>query len=100
MIRCKCRLTIVGSPHRVRTMTDSSGWVRTLKARHVVWMELSVGRYVAEFDTDEPRLQSLRKLSDRHAGVLLLLDYEHEGRRIRGLAKATANQVEHCEFSY
>ena len=96
----KCRLMFLGTPHRVRTMTGSSGWARTLKARHIVWMELFDGRHIAEFDTDEPRLQSLRKLSDRHAGVVLLLDYEHEGRRIKGLAKATANQIEHCEFSY
>ena len=40
------------------------------------------------------------KLSRRSALLTLLLDYEYEMHRIKGLAKAKAGEVEHYEISY
>jgi len=96
----KCRMTLVGSKQVVAGFADVSGWDRTLGAAHIEWLQLSPGRHVCQFETKEPPVTQLQKLSRRWARLTFLLDYENERDRIKGLAKAKAGAVEHCEIGY
>jgi hypothetical protein len=96
----KCRLTVVNSQRTSGLFAASSGWKRTLSAAHVEWLELAVHRDVCQFETDQLPVESLRRLSRRWPTLTFLLDYENELNRIKGLAKAKAGEVEHCEIGY
>jgi hypothetical protein len=95
-----CRLTVLDSKRKVALFAKNPGWKKTMNARHLDWLQLSPGRYVCLFDTELQPVERLRKLSRRWAQLTLLLDYEDEKNRIKGLAKAKAGQVEHCEIAY
>jgi len=73
--RCECRLTVLGSKRDVRRF-QASAWEKSLRVRY-------------------PELQAL---SRRWVGLVLLLDFEID--RIKGLAKARAGELEHCEIGY
>jgi len=45
-------------------------------------------------------LKRLRLLSRSYPGLVLLLDFELFPERIKGLAKAKAGELEHCEIGY
>lgn len=96
----KCRLTLVDFKGTAAMFTGNQGWIKTLGARHIEWLELAAERHVCQFETELPPVEQLRKVSCRWARLTLLLDYEDEGNRIKGLAKAKAGQVEHCEIAY
>jgi hypothetical protein len=93
------RLMVIGAKAQVRQFQDS-GWGKGLGARHGEWLENSPSRFVCEFETDAPPLDPLRILSRHWPGLILLLDYEEEEKRIKGLAKAAAGQIAHCQFEY
>ena len=77
-----CRLTLVDSKQTVAGFAGSSGWIKTLGARHIEWLQLSPGRHVCQFETELPPVERLRKVSRRWARLTLLLDYEDETNRI------------------
>jgi hypothetical protein len=76
----------------------NSSWARLLRIRHADPLELSPGRFVCQFETDPHNLKRLQNLSRRWPRLVLLLVYEFG--RIKGLAKAMAGELEHCELSY
>ena len=94
-----CRLTVVGPKQQVEALRESD-WAGTLGARHCELLECSPGRFACQFETVQSPLESLKRLSKRSPGLVFLVDYETEGERIKGLAKATDGALEHCEFSY
>jgi hypothetical protein len=96
---CNNRLTVLGSKAQVQQF-QKSHWDRHLGARHCELLENSNRRVACRFETKALPLQSLRRLSRRWPGLTLLIDYEVEESRIKGLAKAKAGQLEHCEISY
>ena len=96
----KCRLVVVDSKGTVARFAASSGWKKSLGVCHIDWLELSPGRHVCQFETDKPPVTQSQKISRRWARLTLLLDYEDERNRIKGLAKARAGEVEHCEIFY
>jgi len=97
----RCRMTIVNSSRTAGLFAESSGWKRTLGAAHIEWLELAVHRDVCQFESDhENPVESLKRLSRRWPTLIFLLDYENERNRIRGLVKAKAGEVEHCEIGY
>jgi len=63
-------------------------------------LQLSPCRFVGQFETDGHDLKRLQRLSRLHPGLVLLLDFEAFPGRIKGLAKAKAGELEHCEISY
>ena len=95
-----CRLTLIGSKRTVASLAGSSGWKKTLGARHIDWLQLSPGRHVCQFETERPPVEPLRRVSRHWARLTLLLDYGEETSRTKGLAKAKAGRVEHCEIGY
>ena len=95
-----CRLTLVGSKRTVASFAASSGWIKTLGARHIDWLQLCPGRHVCQFETECPPVGPLRRVSRTWSRLTLLLDYEEETGRTKGLAKAKDGQVEHCEIGY
>jgi hypothetical protein len=97
--RCINRLTVLGSKEQVQRFLKSK-WERRLRARYCEWMENLPRRVVCLFETDEPPLASLRKISWRRRHLALLLDYEIERVRIKGLAKVQAGRIAHCELEY
>ncbi len=95
--RCENRLTVIG-PKRDLRRFQVSDWQRRLRARHADVLQFSPCRFVCQFETDPHDLKRLQTLSRRWPGLVLLLDYEVG--RIKGLAKAMAGELEHCEISY
>ena len=98
-IRCECRLTVLGTKRDVRRFQNSA-WEKILRARYYDPLQLSPCRFVGQFETGTPDLLRLRRLSKSHPGLVLLLDFELFPGRIKGLAKAKAGELEHCEISY
>lgn len=94
---CYNRLSVTGSRRDVRRFQNSS-WEKTLRARHAEPLEFSPRRFACQFQTASHDLKRLQSLSRRRPGLVLLLDYEMG--RTKGLAKAKAGQLEHCEISY
>jgi hypothetical protein len=93
------RLTVVGSGAELRRL-GKSHWNRRLNARHGELLENSPGRITWQFDSTGPLLERLKALSRHWPQLILLLDYEMERQRTKGLAKAQAGRVEHCQFEY
>ena len=99
-IRCECRLTVIG-PKRDVQRFQISAWEKRLQARYLDLVLFSAHRFVCQFETDSRDgrdLKRLQRLSRSHPGLVLLLDYERP--RLKGLAKAKAGELEHCEIGY
>jgi hypothetical protein len=96
----KCRLAVIDSKRTVSLFAGNSKWIKTIGGRHIEWLELSAQRHVCQFETELPPVERLQKVSRHWTGLTLLLDYDNEVSRIKGLAKAKAGQIEHCEIAY
>ncbi len=96
---CSNRLTVLGSKRQVQQFVKSN-WERRLHARHGELMENSPRRFVCLFETDEPPLEPLGALSLRWRELALLLDYEIEADRVKGLAIFRNGQMQYCQLSY
>jgi hypothetical protein len=96
---CDNRLTVLGPKVQVQRF-QTSNWDRGLRARHFELLENSPTRLAWQFDAERTPLDSLRRLSRRWMHLTLLLVYEVEVKRVVGLAKAKAGQLEHWEISY
>ena len=94
-----CRLTVLGSKARVERFQKST-WNRYLKARHGDLLENSPGRIAWQFETDDPPLESLKVLSRRCPRLTILLDYEEQAQRVKGLAKAKAGVLDSYRTEY
>ena len=98
--RCENRLTVIGSPRDVQSFQNSA-WAKILRACHAEPLEFPPGRFVCQFETIKaPHWPRHGRLSRCWPGLVLLLDYEVAGQRIKGLAKAKAGELEHCEIGY
>ena len=97
--RCNNRLTVLGSKEQVQRFLKSK-WDQRLRARYCEWLENFPRRVVCLFETDGPPLELLRRLSRHEPQLTLMLDYEVEQRGIKGLAKAQAGRIAHCELEY
>jgi hypothetical protein len=93
-------LTIVGPKATFERFDKDDAWEKVLRARHVEWLELSPTRHRCEFKTKGRILVELEKLSRLWPRVVFLLDYEWEPKRIKGLVKAKAGDLESCEINY
>ena len=98
-IRCECRLTVIGSRRDVQRF-QISAWEKSLRARYGDPLQWSPCRFVCQFETNSHDLKRLQRLSRSHPGLVLLLDFELAKPRIKGLAKAKAGALEHCEIGY
>jgi hypothetical protein len=87
-----CRLTIIGPKKLVTAFGDDVGWISTFAALHVEWLRLSPTRHVCEFSTRLPPVTQLDEVSRPWRTLTLLLDYEDEKNRIKGLAKGGTDQ--------
>ena len=97
--RCLNRLTVIGSKEAVQLFFRSE-WGRRLHGRHFELLETLPRRFGCLFETDEPPLEAIRRLSRRRPELVLILDYEVERQRIKGLAKARRGRISHCQFEY
>ena len=95
--QCECRLTVIGARRDVQRFQNRA-WENILRARYCDPLQLSPGRFVCQFTTESHDLRRLQRLSRSQPGLVLLLDFEFG--RIKGLAKAKAGELEHCEISY
>jgi len=92
-------LTIIGNRQQVRFF-QGRDWNRRLAARFIELIENSPRRFSVVFMTEAPPLKSLTKLSVRWPSLVLLLDYEVQTERVKGLAKAKAGQLQHYKIDY
>lgn len=97
--RCECRLTVIGSRRDVHRFR-ASAWEKILRARYYDPLELSPCRFACQFEIVTPDLLRLQRLSKSQPGLVLLLDFESFPARIKGLAKAKAGELEHCEICH
>lgn len=87
------RLLVVGSAGELKRF-DSSDWSRQAGARYIDVLECSKRRWIHQFETDEPPLAWLKRVSKRRPALVFLLDYDDEDRRIKGLARAWQGRLE------
>jgi hypothetical protein len=97
--RCSNRLTVLGSKEKIQGFLKSR-WDRRLRARYCEWMENFPRRVVCLYETDEPPLEPLRKLSRRWPQLVFLLDWEWEDRRFKGLVNAKAGLLHSLQTEY
>lgn len=97
--RCQNRLTVIGAKPVVQRFQNSA-WEKSLRVRYLEPLEFSPRRFVCQFETDPHDLRRLQTLSRRWPGLVLLLDFELTQRRIKGVARARAGELEHCEIGY
>jgi hypothetical protein len=90
---------VIGSKRDVQSFR-AGDWPQKLRAKYLDSVELSPCRFVCQFETVGGDLSRLQRLSRSHPGLVLLLDYEMFPARIKGLAKAVAGELEHCEIGY
>ncbi len=96
---CNNRLTVIGPKASLQRFLKSN-WDQRLPARYTELMENSPQRFACHFETEELPLEALRRLSGHWVKLLLLLDYEVEAERTKGLAKASTGRLEHWETRY
>ena len=94
-----CRLTVLGSKARVERF-QKSNWNRHLKASHGDLLENSPGRFCCQFEADDPPFELLKVLSRRLPRLTILLDYEEQAQRVKGLAKAKAGILDSYRTEY
>ena len=99
MTWCINRLTAIGSKRQVQLFRKGT-WATPLGARHCELLETSPTRFACQFETQAPPLESLTELSRRLPRLTLLLDYDGESRRIKGLAKANGGKLVHYRVVY
>jgi hypothetical protein len=75
-------------------------WESIFQTCYVEWMRFSPTRHVCEFFTSIPVVDALERLSRHWPKTTLLLDYDDERNRVKGVAKAKAGQTEHYQFRY
>jgi hypothetical protein len=97
--RCENRLTVIG-PKREVLQFQNSAWEKSLRVRYLEPLEFSPRRFSYQFETDPHDLRRLQALSRRWPCLVLLLDFEQRQRRFKGIAKARAGKLEHCEIGY
>ena len=97
--RCLNRLTVLGSKEAIQRFFRSS-WEKPLGGRYFELMENLPRRFLCLFETDKPPLEPLKRVSLRRPELVLLLDYEVEGHRIKGLVKAQGGCIAQCQFDY
>lgn len=97
--RCINWLTVLGPKEAVQRFLGS-GWKKRLCGRYFELLETMPRRFGSLFETDEPPLEPIRRLSRRRPELVLILDYEVERQRIKGLVKAQAGLVATCQFDY
>jgi len=97
--RCECRLTVLSTKRNLQSFRNSA-WEKSLRARYAEPLELSLCRFVCQFETPAQNLKPLQLVSRSHPGLVLMLDFEAFPVRIKGLAKAKAGELEHYEISY
>ena len=99
MPRTNNRLTVIGPKAQLQRF-HRSAWAKSLGARFCETLENAPERFACQFETEDAPLGPLRRLSRRFPGLTLLLDYENESIRTKGLAKAAAGKLEHCQLNY
>ena len=99
MTWCNNRLTVIGAQRQVQSFQKST-WATALGVKHGELLENSMGRFACQFETDDPPLESLKGLSRRWPTLTLLLDYEVQAKRLKGLAKAKAGTLMDHRVTY
>ena len=97
---CNSRLTIVGPASDLKRFDRKSDWVREAGARYVELLEISPDRHSWQFETDEPPLKFLKSISARWSSLTVLLEYDWEDQRIKGLVKAKKGKLRHHRVKY
>jgi hypothetical protein len=92
------RLTVIGSQRVIRSF-EKTNWLRQLSGRHQEIYEQGARRAVWWFESDQT-LRRLPRLSSKWPGLVFLLDYEDEKKRVKGLVKVLFGKMDHCEISY
>ena len=96
---CINRLVVLGKKTTVTEFLRSE-WDRLLRARFLEPHEMMLTRFSCGFQTCEPPLKKLEKLSTQWRSLIFLLDFEWENKRIKGIAKAVRGELEVHEVSY
>jgi hypothetical protein len=97
---CTNRLTVVGPATELSAFDENISLEAELGARHADILENSASRLAWQFETDTPPLEPMKRLSSRHPLLTLLLDYDQQDARIKGLAKARKGRLSHHQVSY
>lgn len=90
---CSNRLLLVGPTDELKRFGHSR-WANQAGARHIELLECSANRLALQFDSEQVPLAWLRKAAGQRPSVVLLLDFENEDTRTKGLAKAHRDNLD------
>jgi hypothetical protein len=93
------RITVVGTEDSLSAF-EQSNWFRTLRAKHVEVFETSDRRLVWWYQTHHVSQHALVRLSLEWKDLTFLIDYENYVDQIKGLIRAIAGKIDHCQFGY
>ena len=94
------RLLVVGPALDVTAFERSADWMEAVGAKHVELLEQAPTRHAWQFETDAPPLKSLRDLSRRWPFLTLVLDYDCEDKRLKGLVRFKHGKSVHSQVLY
>ena len=93
------RLMVLGSKRDLASF-QASNWDRRLRARYCELLERSKGRYASQFISEIPPIKSFTQLSQHWPQLTFVISYEIERRRVIGIAKTKAGELEQYEIKY
>jgi hypothetical protein len=97
--RCLNRLTVLGPKEPVQRFLRS-GWEKRVRGRYFELLETMPRRFGCLFETDEPPMDPIRRLSRRRPELVLILEYEVESQRVKGLVKAQGGKIALCAVEF
>jgi hypothetical protein len=97
---CNNRLIVIGPAKGIQQFDGRVSLKSKLRARFIEILELSDSRQAWEFETDDPPILALNRLSERWHFLTFLLDYEVEAKRVKGLVKAKAGKLTRYRITY
>jgi hypothetical protein len=97
---CSNRLLVIGPGRDLNRFFRDDRWMGVGSARHFEIIEHAPGRHAWQFNSDGPPLLFLRTVSRQWPALTLLLDYDSEDQRLKGLVKARNGRLRHFRASY
>jgi hypothetical protein len=97
---CQNRLTVVGPKKDVARFENEFVRNPDPGLSSFELLEITATRVAWQFETAKPPLAFIKQASLDHPGLTLLLEYDREDRRVKGLAKAKEGRLRHHRVKY
>ena len=97
---CINRLTVTGSGKDLKRWEAGGDWIQAAGGKYSELLEHSARRQAWQFETAAPPLEYFKHLSTQWPRLIFIVEYDEQGRRVKGLAKMKAGKLEHYCVRY